>query len=765
MQGVSINPAESIFAPWWDPTLCELEMWSIRAGAGSGGKAAKSWDSVAAEWTGSGTEGFVLEFSRDCALDCAQFDALIVSVALPPKAQVRLRADTDAGVREFVSPVSDAPDKEYAMPLQGARVIRRVALSLIDTQSRTTAAKIYWMGCVNTPMLHQLELARNGRDPAWPQHLKPATFVPSFVPSGTLLMTAEELDAQRVRLAALERAGKGGALRKKAEALRAATPEAWGSDFVNFWGDRRYCRQRDFGKELLTNSPGLHAAWLGLLLKDAELLRMGARHALSIAMCGEWDDGFICRFPGSGWEHRCFVQSLCTYEVALIFNLAGELFTGAGRDFLMRSIGERGLGAISYNEWRYEYIHHCNQTAWFSPGRMAGYGALLPFWPRVRPYMELAWTDMVESLNNTVLPDGGYPEGPGYFTCVMSDGGRSAYLYSRIRGCSMASVLPECVRRSADFGEVFESTVPELDLIPMCDAWPRVNEPYAAFGAAILPESRWVAIRNKDLARRNGEPDTLFGWILADRIPDTAPAPRAFLQLPDMGVCASYRELDGLPVKILLPGNRANAGHTHEDKGSFVLEFAGDAFAMDPGTCDYSSPFSREYQMAQRHSMLLPLAGERRPAPQSPLPVDVKAVATGDATRFHAEMDCSPGWGEWYARWHRIWDSPTPGELTVTDNYVLKSGSGAVFYWQSPLPCAREGNTIVITGRKAAVRIDIPDGCTATLEELPVWKPEVVHAGSGWGGFPQTQWRIGFMRQGREGTISVRARLIPAERT
>ena len=81
----------------------------------------------------------------------------------------------------------------------------------------------------------------------------------------------------------------------------------------------------------------------------------------------------ICCFPGSTFEHRCFVQSLCAHEVALLLDLAGELFTDVGRELLLRRIAEEGLGSINFITWKHEYIFHCNQLAWFTPGRMLGY--------------------------------------------------------------------------------------------------------------------------------------------------------------------------------------------------------------------------------------------------------------------------------------------------------------------------------------------------------------------------------------------------------
>ncbi len=76
---------------------------------------------------------------------------------------------------------------------------------------------------------------------------------------------------------------------------------------------------------------------------------------------------------------------------------------------------------------------------------------------------------------------------------------------------------------------------------------------------------------------------------------------------------ASVRRLGDDEVKLFIMGNKAGAGDAHEDKGSFVLEYAGDTFAMDPGTCDYAHPLSLTLKTCQRHNMLLPTGLAERP--------------------------------------------------------------------------------------------------------------------------------------------------------
>jgi hypothetical protein len=526
-------------------------------------------------------------------------------------------------------------------------------------------------------------------------------------------------------------------------------------DFVNFWGDTRYCRERDYGNTLLGGGPiGLaaQAAIGGVLLKDKELLRLGARFALALAMCGRWDDGMICYFPGGAFEHRCFVQSLCAHEIALALDLAGECFTDVGRDILMRRLAEESLGAINFNTWKHEYIFHCNQLAWFTPGRMLGYAALERSWPRAKPYTELAYQDLVESLGYAILPDGGYVEGPTYFRCVGRDGGLSLYTYARSRGKTLQSVLPDSMRRTADFAAAVASTDESADQIPICDAVPLADQESLAVMAAALPGSQWAAMFRKSVARGGGMPSSILALQLEPEIPQQATEPPAFVSLPDMGVMASTRKLGAETVKLLIMGNRAGAGHTHEDKGSFVLEFAGETFAMDPGTCDYSSPLADILKNCERHSMLVPTGVAERPHPSCPLPVDVKPQGRGDAASFHAVIDATPGWEPHYRKWVRAWDSPSPDVLVVRDEWELAPGggdgavAGVEFYWQTRRETRVEGRSVTLAGSRGSVVLEAPADAAVRIDELPLLDGGV-------------QRRIAFRYAAASGIREVRVRL------
>ena len=229
---------------------------------------------------------------------------------------------------------------------------------------------------------------------------------------------------------------------------------------------------------------------------------------------------------------------------------------------------------------------------------------------------------------------------------------------------------------------------------------------------------------------------------------------------------SSVRRLGGEHVKFFLMGNKAGSDHAHEDKGSFVLEFAGDSFAMDFGVVDYSNPVTQDLKTAQRHNMLTPWSDGERPRPASPINTDIRPEGHGDAVEFHATMDLAAGWEGWFTRWRRTWESPAPNTLVITDTWAVERGEGVIFYWTTPLPMRREGDRVIIEGRRGLAEIMLPPDTEAVIEELPLLHPgrrgiDDQRRAVGRYGLPhaETHPRLSIRQRGRSGTLRVAVEL------
>jgi hypothetical protein len=109
-------------------------------------------------------------------------------------------------------------------------------------------------------------------------------------------------------------------------------------------------------------------------------------------------------------------------------------------------------------------------------------------------------------------------------------------------------------------------------VIAICDSGAGFRNDTLRILTELVPNSYWTTLCNKQQAARGGP------------MLDAAPPLPAYIELPEIGYIASTRSLGSELVKVFIMGNKANAGHTHEDKGSFVLEFAGRTFAADLGS-------------------------------------------------------------------------------------------------------------------------------------------------------------------------------------
>jgi hypothetical protein len=771
MKLTPINSAEAVFEAFHDPQISELNQWTVTADGVTGFKIWQIWVWVQWTWQQPAPDGLVVRFTRALDLDCSAYDRIIVCVALPAGGTMALHAETDAGPRTRRGTPFGAAKREEWLPLDGARRVQSLTLEVYFPGAHSGSGWIYWMALQSTARLPAHLAQWQSYDDRWEKYLQPAEFEPTFKPAYGLLLNADELDAVRREFADSPMAGS---LREAGEDALAVTPERLIGQYVNFWNSNSLRRERDHDKVITIH--GANAAQAGMLFRDKRLCRLAARFALSIAHCERWDDSFISYMPGSTWEQRAFIQSICLFECSLILDLCGEWFTEVGRQLILRRIAEEGIGNLNFNTWWWEYIFHCNQIAWFTPGRILGYLLLERTMParcenhprppssRVAPYTDLAVKDLIENLGHCLLPDGGFVEGPGYFTWVARQAFVSLHLYARARGRPLHELMPVQMKQTALMAEVLCSTDDRLDVIPICDAMYAFPEALAHL-AAFMPDSHWVTIYRKQL-RRAGASPSLIGMALAHAIPAEGPPLRPFVDMPSTGMMCSVRRHQGELVKLFLMGNRAGAGHTHEDKGSFVLEFAGDSFAMDFGVIDYSNPLVAELKTAQRHNMLAPWSLGPRACPANPIAADIRALGRGDETSFHATMDATAGWAGWFTQWQRTWDSPTPDSFVITDEWAVAQGEGVVFHWTTWLPMHREGDQIIVTGRRGRAEITLPPGTEASLEQLPLLNPsqraidelrrEMVRFGIR---HADTQPRLTIRQRGASGTLRIAVKL------
>ncbi|MFM1852488.1 MAG: hypothetical protein RIS54_2172 [Verrucomicrobiota bacterium] len=771
MRITPINSAEAVFEPFFDERISQLDQWSHDTPGAAGVKLTPSWAFVIINWERPAADGLVLRLHRRYdAFDCSAYDRLIVAINLPEDSVISLAAETDTGHRARTGTPCGSTRHEEWLDLAGAKSIQSVTVEIRTPHVDAGSGWLLWFGLQSTERLPAHLAQWQGFDERWEKYLQPPDFQPTYQPTYGLMLTAEELDAVRADFAGSDVSRE---MRETGEDVRRMHPESQIGENINFWNFNGFRRERDIGKMLTMNGP--FAAQAGVLWKDKELCRLAARFALSLVHCDHWEDVFYAWMRGSNWDQRGFLQSLGVLDCAIILDLCGEWFTPLGRDLILRRIATEGHGAMCHASWWWEYMYHTNQMVWITPARLYGLLVLEKTMPmrgegfpvppsRVAPHTEIVWQNLQDNLANALLPDGGYVEGPTYFTWVARQVAFAALLYGRGRDRDARELVPAPLFKTAPLAEMLYSTDDGQEMILTGDAM-FANGEGVAFLAWLMPESHWVTIYRKSM-RRAGAPAMLLPLRLDREIPAKGPPLRPFLTMPDLGYMASVRRLGDQWVKLFLIGNKAGGDHQHEDKGSFTLECAGDSFAFDFGVLDYANPVCNLLKQCQRHNMLTPWSDDERPKPQNPIRADVKPQGRGDETAFHAEMDCTPGWEGWFSRWHRTWDSPSPDRLTLIDDWAVERGEGVILHWTTRLPMEIEGRTVRIRGRRATAELTLPADVEAKIEQLPLMDPgrraidrqrrEMLQYG--WD-HAETQPRLTIRLRGRSGRMQIDLRL------
>jgi len=726
MKPIHINVAESIIEPFWDPEISEFNKWKIEKINTSTVSFDQTWCTASFKWKGTIPGEYAFSVSRDYNnISTRDYDMLIVSAALQ-KDNILLVETSDNKLtmsRRFIC--KDGQKHEYELDIVQLENINSLKISIGAKNESNGSGWFNWIGLSNKTLLKKHIDAQNDFDEdTWTKHLKPIDFEPEFKPSYGILLRNDEIERLREKVDRLKKEANDDAdiFKEITFEENFYSPETHINEYVNFLKDSRYNRERDTNNYLLKK--GENAAVAGIIYKDKILLRLAARYALSLASCDNWDDGFICGFSTSSFNHRCFVQSLCLYECAFILDIAGEMFTLTGRELILRKMAEEGLGNVNYNTWKYEYIFHCNQMAWFSPGRMYAYAVLLQHYPRIEKYMDIALDDVLENINNTIEDDGGYLEGPAYFSCVGRDALLALYIYSRSRSINLKDLIPEKLNATVNFGEAIESTDQFKDFVPICDAGYRIKPSFSdlykvhlVFMAYFFPESVWPDVYRKH-KKRCGMGNNPLVWVFDDKISKKEIKRRPFLKMDITGHISSLRKTNNRYAKLFIIGNKAGAGHGHCDKGSFIYEYNGETFLMDPGICSYDNPLSIELKAPDRHNMLVPYGATEIPYPENPLGADILPSASGDESFVKAEIDLTPGWDGWYKLWKRSIISTSPEELDIIDNFVLEKGKGVVMILNSPLEIELVNDFAIIQGKTGRLFVSIPEGCETEVEFL-----------------------------------------------
>jgi len=730
---IPVNEAEVIIEQFWDSCFMDLESWEIENVVdfpvstnlsshydklpkiiGEGYQIRRLWDG----FHFTVLQGKKLCMQRQYQLAIKHYNCLVVEGSFPEGTLVILTALTDEGryeQRYNFEKEEASSKKELILQIQGQLLLD---FNIELHANKDIEGRLDWIMLRDEAFLQSLLERKIPLSAEWEGYLKDSSYVPKYQLKYELFARNEMIEILRdsikekdVRL-----------LKEKAESL--PEPERFVSKYLNY--NKRFTMIRDADSSLLEKAQIIALA--GLLCRDRNLAEKALRYILTIACCENWLEAFRCNARGSLFEHKAFATSIACSDISITMELAAEFLTDKGVQFLVRRLAEEGIGQINMTVWKYsgdgENIFKMNQLAWFSNGRLPAYCILEKYMPAVKPYAKLAFEELLQSIDQIILPDGSYGEGIGYFISISHYCGMAVYKYAKAHGLDYSKALPQKFRNTADYVECMLSLDESMDYIPVCDAHPQVSATRYAAIAAMMPGTHWVTLFRRAWKREGCFNHDIFTLLIEPDIDKVPPIKfRSFLELKECGMVSSVRTLNGELLKILVAGGRAGSSHQHLDKGSFVVQYAGETVFADPGIGDYSHNVGNTMGYIKWHNILQPVfPGEI--VSQCKLEKNMVPEAQGDENEFYAKTDVVGAWKGYFEYYTRTLISTEPEELVVCDNYRLQRGELVEFALLTlmQVDIQAESNRIKVTGKNSVTEILFPSDCRAYCQFMPEYK-------------------------------------------
>jgi len=714
-----INEAEAVIARFFDPLRKQLDRWQREIVPDKPGNAiSESWHAVQCRWSQGGP--MRARMRREVDLNVADFTHLNLCLQSSSTTRVSVHAVIDGRERVVIE---RAPGRDSGQELEGAlngERITRLEIVIEDPARTPGEVTLLWMGLFHQQRRQRMRGRVNVYRGGWGDLMLPIDqVVESPGPVLALHFGADELDALRRKAASPTWAPVMDRLR--AEARSHLRDEPW-RGVGPTWNNFVVRDGRPENNDLWINWPGMRlCAFVGLLDNDPALLRMAVNHALAAAHCDIWNPTFMSSMPGSGTDDRAFCEYRTAINVIFAWDWAGSYLTEAGRQVLAQAVSIKGLPWCLLTLMRYPYVRGCNQGVFFAYGAIVCELALAKVWPYGGELLDAAIAALDQTVTSYYAQDGGTFEGIGYATGTLAQALAAYAIIARHRGVPIEDVVPPVVARIPNYITTMLSTQPPYGAVIKTADGGRAGACVQSASLGLLcrlsPDAAIPAL----LAGINAQP-ARHGYCLGDELnimfgPDELPAPAAeppvFNILDKTGMLCSCRPTPQGPVRLQLIGGPANAGHCHDDRGSFVLEAFGEEIAVDRGQMPYDDPRCSIIVEAQYHNVLAPdepdgsFARQLNPCPEATIP-----EGEGDETRLRCRIEAGAAYGERVTRWLRTIESEAPTEFVVVDEMDLSEPGTVTFHLHSLFPWEHTDEGWVTCGRKARLLV-----CTE-------WRPE-----------------------------------------
>ncbi|MBO4898650.1 MAG: heparinase II/III family protein [Clostridia bacterium] len=611
MNNIKINNAETVFEPFWDSgesypghhKYSRLTPYNITAGRNS---------SASVFWSGiriTVGAGETLAIKRKCDLNISGYDIFRMFASVSDKICIRISCTIDKKSKVVLNKKGKGAAGEYDGGIHGKK-ITGIELEFTNTSDVSADATLSWLGLSNSLLQKEMENEESGFSSEWegcfecvPSVLNPVLGV--FFDGKGLETIREKVKKEPYSIVFSE-------LKTRAEQHMSDEPERYIGELAPYI-NRSFVRERDLNKaEYCKYMEDI--AFVGLVEGDTDKLKMACRMALSLCCCKFWCESVMGVFPGATWHHRSFTEERIGVACIKVLDWAGSLLTWHGRNIIFDAVIMKALPRIDADIKTMDYIWNMNQGVFFAGGLVTILTGLSKRYPRYKTRLDEAERDLLAIWSNYSADDGGSAEGPAYWMDSFRSMIISMYILARNRGITLKEYIPDIIKESENFAICMLSDINDgFSFLPINDtrSYGTYHPLIPAFFSQISDKPIW----NRMFYKLAGKPGSPYGAELI-MISDTAgkdvkelyKKDDEFITLNTVGHTMIKRKSNSLGSihMHISGGGLVTFGHSHSDKGSFILEANGTPIFIDCGVCDYSSSDTKEYEKPQMHNLLIP---------------------------------------------------------------------------------------------------------------------------------------------------------------
>jgi hypothetical protein len=704
---IRVSPAELIVDPFYESQFSCLDRYEFSGFHPGRARWSQDWHFLGLRFDVAEGDTLLGAFSRRCRIDASGLDRFRTRLSLSATVRVLVTLTVDGEEQRVIDAQGSGEFRELFGAFRG-RLLEAIRFEFLALRPGRAVGMVEWTMLESTQGLRALELARPSYDPSWKGYLRESVAPGELRPAVGIYFGAEDLEALRRKARSPLYAAVMANLRSTAARCMSIEPERYIREVARYL----YPFTRDsiyyVGDVPELYVGGTACALVGLVDGDEPCLRMAARIALSQSFCGSWD-AWIDTIPETVWEDRGFPNFIVGVGCAMVLDWAGCMLTEQGREVVVKALADKALPRIQQSLMKHGYMWYSNQGVWDLYGAVISTVAIVSRWPHGDMFLDRTMELLNGIVDRYIAEDGGSFEGTSYQLHTMAFAMLAAEAYGRHRGKPASEAASASLSKSVSYLLTMASEGDHPgSTLPLADGG-RVGSPMAAHCVALLLrltgrrelEPLLALLLSKvepDVSMRLDNPALLvFG-------PESLSGGRVvtpvFRILPDSGLLTSSRETPAGSVRVVLAGcGVKDAGHSHEDRGSLIVEAFGRSLLNEVGMIDYEIAEHVLLKDARYHCVACPGPLHALPRQVLPTPCAVVPSGTGDQARLEAEIDLAPAWGPAVRAASRsIW-SPSPEEMLLTDSFALpEAGAVTVIFTTTGAIQADSGGWLVRVG-------------------------------------------------------------------